>query len=340
MFKSLLTDKFFKHKVTFLNFIISQINTCNTTLQAQALPIHEFKISMTRCYNQIASLILKPEKFDQGIKTLFTLDWDQDSVQKECLRGALDFVSNLPSQSGHKPFTELSALPSSQQEQFYEAFKPFIVSILKYLTQYLPLTDPVIESLDFVRLMDNLATTIAKVETFNEYFKISSPEKVQEELLSLYSDGFRQYREQCNSLLEMWNEIERAGYTHLAAVAKAAQLLPTSSADVEQCFSDAKLIKTLLRNRLSETSFEALLLISEEVRTNGKLSVTKDMVERLDLVLQQVSKKRKADRPLEGELEGNQSNPPNPSNQGHQGDQVEDQNAMIIENQGEQGSKQ
>jgi len=65
---------------------------------------------------------------------------------------------------------------------------------------------------------------------------------------------------------EMWDNNEKAGYGRLALVAKAAQTLPTSFTNIEQTFSESKLLKTYLRNQMSEKSLEALLLISQELR--------------------------------------------------------------------------
>ena len=56
----------------------------------------------------------------------------------------------------------------------------------------------------------------------------------------------------------------------LSKLARLAQTLPTSSAPIEQSFSIIKLLKTDLRNSLTEESLEGLIFVGEEFRDKKK----------------------------------------------------------------------
>ena len=89
----------------------------------------------------------------------------------------------------------------------------------------------------------------------------------------------------------MWKKIEENCYKYLPMLARIAHILPTSSADVEQTFSNVKLFKNLLRNRLSESSLESLILVDEELRIKKKLTVSEDMLQSFDLVMEKQNKR-------------------------------------------------
>ena len=65
----------------------------------------------------------------------------------------------------------------------------------------------------------------------------------------------------------------------LSKISNFALTLPTSSADIEQAFSVMKLIKTGIRNRLTEGSLESLMLIFQEYQENkGRIRITREMI--------------------------------------------------------------
>ena len=62
----------------------------------------------------------------------------------------------------------------------------------------------------------------------------------------------------------MWDNIENENRTkYITQIARAAQTLPTTSAVVEQSFSQLKLVKKPARNRLSEETVQGLLIVKE-----------------------------------------------------------------------------
>jgi len=113
-----------------------------------------------------------------------------------------------------------------------------------------------------------------KILRFIDYFKIYPNDKplILEEISTLMKlDLTKEYQIAKGSSLYLWNLVERASnFKFLPEIFKLAHALPTGSASVEQCFSTMKLIKSQIRNRLQEATLEALLLIKEEFRNNGK----------------------------------------------------------------------
>ena len=74
----------------------------------------------------------------------------------------------------------------------------------------------------------------------------------------------------------------------------AAQTLPTSSSGVEQTFSGVKLIKTLLRNRLSADKVEAILLILQSYGGKKKIEISDKLVSLLKEVKGKFYQKKKS----------------------------------------------
>lgn len=122
----------------------------------------------------------------------------------------------------------------------------------------------------------------SKIHRINNKFNIAESEDISSELNRLYSEGFAIYRDMTRSNLDMWQTIQASGHVSLPKNSENSPH-PTSSADVKQTFSDTKLIKTILRNRPSDASLEALLIIDEEARLKNELITTDIMLNCLDL---------------------------------------------------------
>jgi len=78
---------------------------------------------------------------------------------------------------------------------------------------------------------------------------------------------FKQLAE--NNTLKLWDLLNDQEVPLIYKIARMAQSLPTTSASIEQAFTILKLLKTEKRNQLSNESFEALVLLSQEFRING-----------------------------------------------------------------------
>jgi len=102
---------------------------------------------------------------------------------------------------------------------------------------------------------------------FNNKFHIIPKENISDlvEELSELTNSQLQIHDR-SDVLKMWDQISAQGskFQFSSKIAMAVQSLPTSSAIVEQKFSTMKLVKTNLRNRLSESSLHSCLLIEQE----------------------------------------------------------------------------
>jgi len=194
-------------------------------------------------------------------------------------------------------FGSLLDLPNSKKKKFFEAFSPFLVNILIYLGKYLPFNDNILLSLEFLQLRGDPVALKKNIHLFNNKYTIVNEEELNTELNNLIADGT--YKCWVNDVFEMWDILQDAGYPKLAMVARTAQTLPTSSANIEQTFSEIKLLKSNLRNQLSDKSLEALLIIRQELRFNPKFKVSDALV---DLYGQIFTKKRKALRNLQEDV--------------------------------------
>ena len=77
----------------------------------------------------------------------------------------------------------------------------------------------------------------------------------------------------------MWDILEKQENLEIMPkIVRFAETLPTSSAPLEQSFSIIKLLKTDIRNSLSEESLEGLILIGEEYREKKQVIVTEKLM--------------------------------------------------------------
>ena len=99
------------------------------------------------------------------------------------------------------------------------------------------------------------------------------------EMGELKKGKIEHYRDSSINNLHFWDRLEKhENLKILAKLARLAETLPTSSATIEQSFSNVKLLKTDIRNRLNEASLEGLFLVGQEFREKNKLTVTPQMI--------------------------------------------------------------
>ena len=134
---------------------------------------------------------------------------------------------------------------------------------------------------------------------FNKKFKIiQEPElpQLKEEIRRLAARKRYLYVNESKNILHTWDRIERDQtdnfkFVLLPKLAKAAQSLPTSSSDIEQSFSQMKLVKTLLRNSLKNESLEAILLIVQEFNKK-KIVISDEFVTLSKLVKDKINERK------------------------------------------------
>ena len=266
-FRSILSNDLFKIQIQFLAYIVGRVNYFNEVFQNQKLTIEKLKETLQICYRTILRMAIPSEKVtNKNVPELLKLNWEEDKFRKRWFASELEFIEIASRINGLEKCKDLKA---PDKQKFSKVFQDFLGKVLNNLAFYLPLDDEVIEMLDFVELADEQAIIEAKIRSFNERFKIiqdDQKQKFEEELVKLSSKSFNFYRKGKKNTLHIWDHLEEDGFINLSNIAWIAHSLPTSSANIEQSFSQFKLIKTNKRNRLSQSNLESLLLITDHYR--------------------------------------------------------------------------
>ena len=117
---------------------------------------------------------------------------------------------------------------------------------------------------------------------FCEYFKLLAEEDkliLQEELVKLKNMRINYYIDSSSGILHMWDRIQTNERLQLIPkIVYFAETLPTTSAGLEQSFSQVKLLKTDIRNRLQEATLEGLVLVSQEFYEKTGLDIDEKMI--------------------------------------------------------------
>ena len=280
--KNLLKSELFYLQILLFSESVQVINRYNIRLQDPKLSISGLKLNVHECYNGILDFVIKPELWDMNRSDLFKLDFQDWQVQDKVFMSVEDFVKSISSELSHK-FKALESETKELQMEFVYEFYDYFGKILNCLRQYLPLENNLVNILDFVELKDNAVTFKEKLKIFCEEFKLNQSEdekkQLKDELIQIRNLKTEFYRETSRNVLEMWDRIERIEkLTLIPRLVRFAESLPTSSATIEQSFSNIKLIKTDLRNRLGELSLEGLILSGQEFRSEQKIPINESMI--------------------------------------------------------------
>ena len=189
----------------------------------------------------------------------------------------------------------------AQEENFTQIFRVFIAKILDLMINYLPLDKSITETLDFVNDISDFGALTSKLMDFNKYFKVVDESQIPElkkYILKLTSTKRSKYEKDAHNVFHVWDRIEQdqsnnIHFVLLPKLANIAQSLPTSSADVEQTFSGVKLIKTLLRNKLSAEKVEAILLLIQAFGKRKSIIIEKKIVELYQIVREKVYERKR-----------------------------------------------
>ena len=179
---------------------------------------------------------------------------------------------------------------------FVDDFFDYFGKIFNSLKQYLPLENELVNDLDFVELKDTYVILKQKMKRLCDKFNLfqNEEEKVvfKNELLQLKNLRAEYYRETSQNTLNMWDRIEKMEkWTLIPKLVRIAESLPTSSATIEQSFSNIKLLKNDLRNRLSELSLEGLILVGQEFRNKQKIPINEKIIQLYQKCKENQSKK-------------------------------------------------
>lgn len=181
---------------------------------------------------------------------------------------------------------KLKSLSEEQQKRFCDLFQPFIANILDLMIKYLPLENEIIDSLDFGHSISNFGELLEKILKFNSYFGIIGETDISElieEIKTLSSRKASFYTENTNNLLEVWTNIEKDQnfnfeFKLLPLIFRAAQSLPITSSNVERAFSGIKLVKTLIRNKLSDLRLSSIYMIIEQYQDTKMFNINQEVL--------------------------------------------------------------
>ena len=257
-FKSQLSCEILYLKILFLEYILNKINGFNEQLQDQTMNISKMKSKLKSCFNSVLEIICKPIKFEKPFTDLVLKDWESKEVQEEYFMQGKDFVQAI-SELINPKFDGLFNQSEIIQEDTIRILQEFLAKLLNLFQVSINFSDNVLEASDFLELDHPYHILKSKLLTFNNIFTVFDSENfksVYDELLTLRDEGMNKYRDNLSkSSLTLWNNIpvyQTQSYPFLVKIASIALTLPTSSSDVEQCFSIMKLFKTNKRNSLNE----------------------------------------------------------------------------------------
>ena len=294
--KDLLNDEIFYLYFLLFSESVNIINKYNIRLQDQKLCIAGLKSNINECYNAILDLVLKPDLWNQDRSVFLALDFQDWEIQSNYFMEPKEFIQNISEDLSQK-FTILEAKDEETRDQFVSNFYDYFARLLNSFKQYLPLEDSLVQILDFVELKDTFPILKKKIEKFCKELELVQNEEekklMKEELNKIKEIKIEYYRENSKNVLHMWDHLEgKEKLTILPKIVRIAESLPTSLATIEQSFSHIKLIKTDLRNRLSELSLEGLILVGQEFKNSNKILITQTMTELFEKVSKEFWKKK------------------------------------------------
>ena len=295
-FIELLESKKFKTEIQVLTAIINKLNLINIRFQEQTLEIQHIKLEIQRFIKFLCNLYMK-SKFHPDFNKFNKEDWNSwknQSIEEESFLSSDEFLSNLVTDLDFT-LNNVKLLDLDDQENLAIIFQPFLAEITSLLVSYFPLSDGLINSLDFVTLNLEPVQLKKNILTFNDSFKIVPQEKINElseEISRLNEENLTLLRKDAKkSSIYLWDLVTQTSeqyengetiYKHLSKIFTIAHALPTSSAPVEQTFSCLKLVMNDLRSRLNEETAQALIMINEEFR-NGKSEISEEMLKMFEI---------------------------------------------------------
>ena len=240
------------------------------------------KTKIKECYNLVLSYIVPFEKMEFEIEELLKINWVNLKNQTKWFFDRTAFINHLSDNIDPVIFQGLNNLEIKDQIDFYKMCCTFIGKILKLFPHYFSFKLDILDSTSFLELNASYSDTKEKLVKFGKRFNILDEKnmpQLHEEIIKLKSNPRIQEFKQIvqNNTLRLWDLIGNQDIPLIYMLARMAQSLPTSSASIEQAFSIMKLLKTDKRNQLSNDTFEALILVNQEFKTKGEITINEEM---------------------------------------------------------------
>jgi len=330
-FLEALNDESFKLKILFISRVIDKINSINTDFQKQNLEINQLPLLINKIIKEIAELFIKPSMLPKKLSGLSTLEWKSNN---EFWRSDDNFLSTLSIELSDKTFVKILNADNDQiNATLIKTFRDFLMNLLEKLLYYLPYKDETIQALSFLSLDDEKDDIKAKIFEFNKVYNVIPSDEediISDEINDLFSLQVVWMRKEANgSSLNFWNLIEQTYHIKdaktknaehrfpcLSKIIRFAHAFAPSSANVEQCFSVLKLMKSELRNSLKEKTLESLILLHEEFKDDKPIQVPNRLIEIFDEMKRRLNEQKSASRfhkqveiQKENELRSDHDNP-------------------------------
>ena len=243
--------------------MILKLNSFNIRLQAHCLEVQKLKLIIHETLNLLLSYILRENVKTSTLETWIAKYPTLESVDDDQFRSPVE-ITALLSQLSPQESAMIMSLPEESRDLISEDLYSFLFALINGLLKRLPLLDPTFSSIDFVHLLDDDTEFAKKVKAFAKSLN-SQDEKgwsvLHDELNRMATFGHKYFTNKAKDCFHLWSLVEQEDFNILPMLARQAQALATTSCDVEQAFSCMKLIKTERRNRIKDTTLEAIMII-------------------------------------------------------------------------------
>ena len=260
-FLKLLKDEELRATMKIISIIILKLNSFNKRLQTHKLEIQRLKFIVYETLNLFMSFLLNANNhINEAWLSEFT---NLEDIPEDSFKNPSDLIDSLQNMYPNE-LKDLGMSESLLKQTIGRHIKGFLFTLVESLIERLPLFSPIFNCIDFVHLRDESKIFEEKIRLFaKELSGLNEEEEslLTDELIKLKTFGQPYFTNQTKSSLLLWKLIEEEGFVILPFLAKKAQAIATTSADVEQAFSYVKLIKTDKRSQLKPSTLESILII-------------------------------------------------------------------------------
>ena len=294
LFKTAFADQSFHIRIIFLSSIVKKVSSYNRYFQDQKLEVDNLWFFIESCIKEIAFIFMNKEKIPKDLASFSDLNWDEDDLYIYKM-DKNNFVENMKRELNEN-LKDILLFPSALCDSILEYCHKYLKSLVKWLTYYLPIQDELLRALDFISLPQNSLQMKQNILNFNRKFKLIPEDQENliiaeiNDLMKLNINWIRVSSQ--NSSLKMWDFIESTfnnidkktkkviqRFPLLSIIFRTVHAFPTSSANVEQVFSLMKLLKSPLRNNMSEKTLHSLVLFSQEYTEERVIDVPVRLIE-------------------------------------------------------------
>lgn len=183
------------------------MNEINITYQDQSLEIQYLKTESHRCIR----LFLDSKFIPKDICDFQTAEWTNIESYKEKFMSYKDFIFTVITDLDSN-LISLEALNENDKIDFANAFQPFLAKLLSKLLFYIPFSDELINTLDFVTLNMEADELKKKILAFNSAFRIvpfTEINNLSKEITRLADEDLTALRKVAKKTLRQLREIKK-----------------------------------------------------------------------------------------------------------------------------------